>query len=57
MTSRRMERTLEMTSDMEFRLLRMEKRLQTLMISAVTSLPVLLFRMTRSRPGMAVRWR
>jgi TolA-binding protein len=31
MTSRRMERTLEMTSDMEFRLLRMEKRLQTLM--------------------------
>ena len=32
MTSRRMERTLEMNSDMEFRLLRMEKRLQTLMI-------------------------
>jgi hypothetical protein len=31
MASRRMERTLEMTSDMEFRLLRMEKRLQTLM--------------------------
>jgi len=31
MTSRRMERTLEMNSDMEFRLLRMEKRLQTLM--------------------------
>ena len=31
MTSRRMERTLELTSDMEFRLLRMEKRLQTLM--------------------------
>ena len=31
MTSRRMERTLEMTSDMEFRVLRMEKRLQTLM--------------------------
>ena len=31
MTSRRMERTLEMTSDMEFRILRMEKRLQTLM--------------------------
>lgn len=31
MTNRRMERTLEMTSDMEFRLLRMEKRLQTLM--------------------------
>ena len=31
MTSRRMERTLEVTSDMEFRLLRMEKRLQTLM--------------------------
>ena len=31
MTSRRMERTLEITSDMEFRLLRMEKRLQTLM--------------------------
>jgi TolA-binding protein len=31
MTGRRMERTLEMTSDMEFRLLRMEKRLQTLM--------------------------
>ena len=31
MTSRRMERTLEMTSDLEFRLLRMEKRLQTLM--------------------------
>ena len=31
MTSRRMERTLEMTSDMEFRLLRMEKRLKTLM--------------------------
>ena len=29
--SRRMERTLEITSDMEFRLLRMEKRLQTLM--------------------------
>ena len=31
MSSRRMERTLEITSDMEFRLLRMEKRLQTLM--------------------------
>ena len=31
MASRRMERTLEITSDMEFRLLRMEKRLQTLM--------------------------
>ena len=31
MASRRMERTLEVTSDMEFRLLRMEKRLQTLM--------------------------
>ena len=31
MTNRRMERTLEMNSDMEFRLLRMEKRLQTLM--------------------------
>lgn len=31
MTSRRMERALEMTSDMEFRLLRMEKRMQTLM--------------------------
>ena len=31
MTARRMERTLEMNSDMEFRLLRMEKRLQTLM--------------------------
>ena len=31
MTGRRMERTLEMNSDMEFRLLRMEKRLQTLM--------------------------
>ena len=31
MASRRMERTLEITSDMEFRLLRMEKRMQTLM--------------------------
>ena len=31
MASRRMERTLEITSDVEFRLLRMEKRLQTLM--------------------------
>ena len=31
MTGRRIERTLEMTSDMEFRLLRLEKRLQTLM--------------------------
>ncbi|MDB3891500.1 hypothetical protein N9368_00130 [Alphaproteobacteria bacterium] len=30
MTNRRMERTLEITSDVEFRLLRMEKRLQTL---------------------------
>jgi TolA-binding protein len=31
MTNRRMERTLEITSDVEFRLLRMEKRMQTLM--------------------------
>ncbi len=31
MVNRRMERMLEMNSDMEFRLLRMEKRLQTLM--------------------------
>jgi TolA-binding protein len=31
MASRRMERTLEITSDVEFRLLRMEKRMQTLM--------------------------
>ena len=31
MASRRMERTLEITSDMEFRLLRLEKRMQTLM--------------------------
>jgi len=31
MASRRMERTLEITSDMEFALLRMEKRMQTLM--------------------------
>ena len=31
MTNRRMERTLEFTSDVEFRLLRMEKRMQTLM--------------------------
>ena len=30
MTSRRMERTLEITSDTEFRLLRLEKRVQTL---------------------------
>ncbi len=31
MTNRRMERTLEITSDVEFRLLRLEKRMQTLM--------------------------
>ena len=31
MTNRRMERTLEITSDVEFRLLRMEKRMRTLM--------------------------
>lgn len=31
MTDRRMERTLEITSDVEFRLLRLEKRMQTLM--------------------------
>ena len=31
MTNRRMERTLEITSDTEFRLLRLEKRMQTLM--------------------------
>lgn len=31
MTNRRMERTLEITSDVEFRMLRMEKRMQTLM--------------------------
>ncbi len=31
MTNRRMERTLEITADVEFRLLRMEKRMQTLM--------------------------
>ena len=30
MTNRRMERTLEITSDVEFRVLRMEKRMQTL---------------------------
>ena len=30
MTNRRMERTLEITSDTEFRLLRLEKRVQTL---------------------------
>ena len=31
MTNRRMERTLEITSDVEFRLLRLEKRMQTIM--------------------------
>jgi cytoskeletal protein RodZ len=31
MIDRRMQRTLEFTSDVEFRLLRMEKRMQTLM--------------------------
>ena len=31
MTNRRMERTLEITSDTEFRLLRLEKRMQTLL--------------------------
>ena len=31
MTNRRMERTLEITSDVEFRLLRLEKRMQTMM--------------------------
>jgi TolA-binding protein len=32
MTNRRMERTLEITSDTEFRLLRLEKRMQTLLM-------------------------
>ena len=57
MTGRRMERTLEMNSDMEFRLLRMEKRLQTLMTMGGDELPTRLSRMTPLPPARAARSR